>query len=437
MPQVKDAFGEETIKKPKKKKVIPKIKPTSPVKATPKEDVVVAVATPKKFGTYEEGVESRRRQKAEADAQAKDTIVEEVVPTPKATVAPTETIEDIINRIRREKEVANALARETAINQGTTQLQGNLDRTQAQLNQQQEGLDPRYGSAKASAVAGTRVAQNRLAGFTPFSGQQSGRTLRQAQGIESDLQGRQSELDEQRQTEEQGIAFNRQQAIDQFNTGLTSLQQGATLAEIQANAQAADIASARLFDNAQTQANYETEKAALAESREYNEYLTKVENATDREVALFEQQLLERNKQLDYEIREAEETSDFARLQTLTTQKATNDLQLEGVKQANRSALESQKQAGRELLAGETDIPTDTYKPNISTVNASLNNALGDTEGLSDEKIKDRTLEWIVGKSDVFMNDPDLLMNVLTRNNISPEELEEYETWRDRALNSQ
>jgi len=255
MALVKDAFVGETEKKKKK---IPKIKGN-----TNRAEVAKAVSTnkvnenPYTYNPNYKSSNERQAIKEEAAVLPGDNV---------AKTAPTETIEDIINRMRREKEVANALAREQAIKSGTTQLQGNLDATQAQLNRQQEGLDPRFGEAKASAVAGTRVSQNRLANLIPFSGQQSGRSLRQAQGIETELQNRQSDLDTQRQQEEADIAFNRQQAIDQYNQGLTQLQQGATLSEIEANTRANELANQGLLDQARI--DIETERDTLAQQKQ-------------------------------------------------------------------------------------------------------------------------------------------------------------------------
>lgn len=410
--QVIDALGDETVKK---KKVIPR--PVNP-------------NTGVTLGTYEEGQAEKAR--LDAIAAEKDIQVAETIKTPAATVSPTESIEDMINRIRRQKEVDNALAREATIKQGTTQLQSNLDRTQSQLTQQEESLDPRFGNAKASAVAGTRVSQNRLANITPFSGQQAGRTLRQAQGLESELQGRQSTLDTARTDEEQQIAFNRQQAIDSFNTGVTSLQQGATLNEINANAAATDLANARIFENNQLQASYEKEKATLAETREYNEYLMQVENATDRDIALFEQGLLEHNKELDFNIREAEEANDFARLQTLTAEKAANDLKIQGIKDSEAAARiyakGAQDRATAEFKSSLTAEEDDTDF--LSTADSILNPVTIDS--ISDNN-KD-SLEKLINDPSIYGNDITKLRAILDDQGITIDELEAYENWRDQAL---
>jgi len=194
--------------------------------------------------------DERQRRKAATEGSV---ILGEVFPqqnTTTRTSSPTESVESIINRMREDRRRESQAAKEAEIAQGTTLLEGSLAGTQAQFDRQAQSLDPRFGALKGSAVAGTRVAQNRLAGFSPFSGQQTGRTLRQAQGLETGLQGRQSGFDAARTEEEQGIAFGRQQAQDQFSTGLTALTQGATAADIARNVQANEAANTALLDEA-------------------------------------------------------------------------------------------------------------------------------------------------------------------------------------------
>jgi len=441
--QVQDAFGKELVEK-NKKKIIPVITPpkvvnkpvvptVTPVVAEGPRDLAARPFTRDDPGTYEEGVAFRATQQAQAEAQAQDAAKLATVPTQAVPTVPTgPTPEEIVAQknaelvARSKKQAIDSLLRGFNISQGRLdQEEGAIagDFRTKEANVRTRDTMARAGKGKfldigglgkAGQVGQTALAQNVITGGA------IGQLNQQELAQRADIQRRRTEL-----------ITNREQGIADINAAIE-------LQEIESS-----------LRSAEAQAEYQREKEVLQESREYDDYLRQVELADDREIALFEQELLERNKALDFEIEEAQANNDSVRLLELTQEKAALDLQelavrqagdrrLESQRQAGRVDLEAQKQAGREALQTDNSGTTsDTYRPNISTINASLTNALGDTEGLSDEKIKDRTLEWIVGKSDVFMNDPDLLLNVLTRNNISPEELEEYETWRDRALNSQ
>ena len=248
-----EATKEIAAKKKKKKKqttvtVVPKI---TPIVSTEQTVGNSGLTRAEYDARAKREFEERQRRKAEAAGEEKVVLADTtLVNNAPKNVQQVESVESIINRMREERRRESQAAKEAEIAQGTTLLEGSLAGTQAQFDRQAESLDPRFGALKGSAVAGTRVAQNRLAGFSPFSGQQTGRTLRQAQGLETSLQGRQSGIDAARTEEEQGIAFGRQQAQDQFSTGLTALTQGATAADIARNVQANEAANAALLDEA-------------------------------------------------------------------------------------------------------------------------------------------------------------------------------------------
>jgi hypothetical protein len=291
------------------------------------------------------------------------------------------------------------------------------------------------GLGQAGQVGQTALGQNVITQGA------LGRLGQQEIDLRADIERRRSELVAAR---EQGIAdINTQIEIQQIESQLRS---------------------------AEAQAQYEQEQATLKESREYDDYLRRVELADDREIALFEQQLLERNKEIDFAIDEARAGNDLVREAELTKMKAANDLQLEGIKQSGRLQLENRRSANtlseigarnqaaqqqillRDQLGGQAQaeeeqlggLPVKTIENAISNeIERNVQTAI-DSQSLSEREsgvnpisVEDRkqlALETIVQNADWFGNDANKLASILATYGISKFELSEYEDFVERAL---
>lgn len=102
-------------------------------------------------------------------------------------------------------------------------------------------------------------------------------------------------------------------------------------------------------------------------------------------------------------------------------------------------ALNAQEAAALGLQEGYVDPDakggeSDIGSPSISTINKAISSAVGDTLTLEPSEVKNKTLEWVLQNENLFLNDPELLRDTLLANDISVQELEAYEKWREGAL---
>lgn len=324
-------------------------------------------------------------------------------------------------------------------------LNAQFAKSSGRLDQEESAIAGNFRTAEGNVR--TRDTLNRAgkSKFLDIGGLgQSGQVGQSAIAQNIATQGALGQLNQQELEQRADIERRRTELVAAREQGIADFETDAEIQRIESQ-----------LRSAEAQAEYDREKSTLAESREYDDYLRRVEFANDVQLLEEKNRLAQQNTILDAEIDDARANNDLVREIQLTNEKAVIDLQLEALRQSGRQQLESQQQAGRfglenlrsantqaEILArGEQDRLTDDAQntnltPNQTSINTSLKNYIGDTEFLSEDKIKERSLEWITRNEDVFLQDPQLLINIMQANNITNEELREYEEWRDRALNA-
>jgi len=323
-------------------------------------------------------------------------------------------------------------------------LNRQFDLSQGRLDQEESAIAGQFRTKEGQVRTADTLARAGTDKFLNIGGLgQAGQVGQSATAQNVITQGAISGLNQQELAQRADIERRRTELNNIRNQGIADINTEIEIQQIESQ-----------LRSAEAQAEYEREKAVLAESREYAEYLRQVENADARDMKLFEQELVERNKSIDFEINEARANNDFVREQELTQLKAANDLQLEGIRQAGRLQLEGARSANtlREIGArGAETRATEAFKdtltgsgeqftPPYSSIKAGLNNALTDTSLLTSEEArrvnKQETFDWIIDNEEIFINDPESLKRLFIELPYSESEFAEYEDFRERATQS-
>jgi len=165
---------------------------------------------------------------------------------------------------------SNALAeqqRQSTITANTAALGQQKDTAMSQLSTQRTGATDLANKSKVGAVTGTKMAGKRLSELIPFGSGMAGDNVRNATGLETGLQQRQTDIDTQKQAELANIATKEQQAQSVYSSGL-----------MQARAGADATAYSQQLGNL---ADYNTgafNQALTADERAYQERLTNTTN---------------------------------------------------------------------------------------------------------------------------------------------------------------
>jgi len=439
--QVIDAQGNTIEEKKKPKKTVPRLPAASaPKPATPQVTAQPQVQTLDPVGAGNNQMPDflKMDDAQRAEQQRRRSVIEsreQQTPTVSTPTTPSGPTADELN--------AQLIAanRKKAIDS----LNRQFDLSQGRLDQEESAIAGNFRTKESQVRTKDTLARAGKSKFLDIGGLgQAGQVGQSATAQNVITQGAISGLNQQELAQRADIERRRTELQSLRDQGIADINTEIEIQQIESQ-----------LRSVEAQAEYEREKAVLAESREYADYLRQVENADARDMKLFEQELVERNKSIDFEIAEAKASNNFVREQELTQQKAANDLQLEGIRQAGKLQLEGARSSNtlREIGArGAQSRATAAFKdtlrqeevsgPSQSTIDSGINNALQQQYGsqlelASPQDIKRTTLEYITSNADVFANDIGLLRDTLIRSNISESELEEYEDFRERALQNQ
>jgi len=421
--QVKDAFGKELVEK-KKKKIIPVI---TPPKVTSKPIVPVtpfisgnesaklrdpnlpfSVENP---GTFEQGVQFRKDEAAKLAAGEKKVVLADVGLTGSEVVSTTPVVP-----VGPTPEELNARLVATGKQNAIDSLNRAFGISQGRLNQEEGAVAGEFRTKESDVRTRDTMARAAKGKFLDIGGLgKAGQVGQTALGQNVITQGAIGQLNQQELAQRADIQRRRTELVVAREQGIADINSAIEIQEIESK-----------LRSAEAQAEYAREKEVLTESREYDDYLRQVELADDREIALFEQQLDERNKALDFEIDIAVKNNDFANLVELTKEKAALDLQelairqagdrrLEGQRQAGRTDLETQKQEGRELLASDKDEAEDAVVDDLfpdSTFTSGITKRLQGTDEFTPvEDINNIIISGLIeqGKNGSIVNDLQLI----------------------------
>lgn len=279
-------------------------------------------------------------------------------------------------------------------------FQSNLRGTTAEIDAARAGIDPKFrgltSGVQTQDTMNRERARKLATGFGP-----SGSGFLGQSGIAQNVitGGRLGQLDVQRSDEL--AALDRQQIEAQRVADLGQ-------AEAEAGFDIAGLESQLQSEEAQVE--FERSRAELQESREYDDYLRLVDKADATELRDEENRLLQENKLLDAEIKEAQNVQDFAREKELAGQKAWIATQLEGVKQANRIALETERGVQDRLTdeadGGETLGDTPIADSEFVRTDEDVNKLLSDY--IKSKKVGNPTqavIEWLINNDGTYSID--------------------------------
>jgi len=344
---------DSTKSRPTTNKVAPRV-PNIPKITAPTENNnqnLVRKSDGKVFGTYEEGVEFRRRQAEQDAARAQDeanrNVTGPVIPAKTTQVAEAEPQVDTADQLRKRREAMLVRNFQNAMSARTRQAETERAQLTPAFRQARTDVETRNVMDLAGAE---KLAQVRGEG-------QAGSLGQTELGLNVAKQGALTGLNQQELQARADIERRLTEDKMKLEQGLLNAQEEADIQLLEAE-----------IRSQEAQAEYERERADLLESREYDEYIRQVENADERELLAFKQQLVERNKEIDFQIKEAQSTNDFAREMELTKQKADNDARLEGIRQYGRIQLEERRTANTltEIEArGTQDRLTDTEQARL------------------------------------------------------------------------
>ena len=358
---------DSTKSRPTTNKVAPRV-PSIPKITAPTENNnqnLVRKSDGKVFGTYEEGVEFRRRQAEQDAARAQDeanrNVTGPVIPAKTTQVAEAEPQVDTADQLRKRREAMLVRNFQNAMSARTRQAETERAQLTPAFRQARTDVETRNVMDLAGAE---KLAQVRGEG-------QAGSLGQTELGLNVAKQGALTGLNQQELQARADIERRLTEDKMKLEQGLLNAQEEADIQLLEAE-----------IRSQEAQAEYERERADLLESREYDEYIRQVENADERELLAFKQQLVERNKEIDFQIKEAQSTNDFAREMELTKQKADNDARLEGIRQYGRIQLEDRRTANTLTEIAARNQATESDEPiyDDSTINSALGNFLKQSE---------------------------------------------------------
>ena len=303
----------------------------------------------------------------------------------------------------------------------------------------EQGIAPRIQGLKSTASVGTQLGQKRLKDLFAATGMAAGTGAAKAISAEQGLQSQLGALDVQEAQERADV-----------DRDIADIQSEKAFIERQIQAGTATAEAQAQLEALQSQQEAQAKAAEINSEREFKIFESNLEQFNEMELINLKNSLEQDNTVLDAEIQRLRDTQLFEQdsllkqqaseeAQRLQAIKNSNALKLAGIN--NAADIAQQKLRGQQsqadiLLKKSLEGQVDTLTPNQTSINTSLKNYIGDTEFLSEDKIKERSLEWITRNEDVFLQDPQLLINIMQANNITNEDLREYEEWRDRALNA-
>ena len=304
------------------------------------------------------------------------------------------------------------------------------------VRDREELIAPKIKGLKSTASVSTQLGQKRLKDIFAATGAAAGTGAAKQIAAEQGLQSQLGALDVQESQERAQIAKD-----------ISDIQSEKAFLERQIKAGTATAETQAKLESLQAEQEAAAREAEINSEREFQLFKQSLDQFNEIETINLKNSLDRDNKVLDAEIERLENIQLFEQDVQLKAQAAEDARRLQSMRNSNSVKLaEINNKADEEQirLRGEQDRATaqfkedirgaevaDDFKPNVSTLNASLKNALGDTSFMDSEEVKINTMNWMIRNADLF--DANSLMDMLTRNNISPQELEDYENRLEQA----